>query len=59
MTFHERQEAIREATDKAAMWLYRGNLASERGDSAKAERHYERAQKWHDAMNELLERPSR
>lgn len=42
-----------EATEKAAMWLHRGNLAAERGDHDLAERHYERSQKWHDRMNDL------
>jgi len=31
-----------------------GNLAKERGEAAKAERHYERSQRWHDRMNEYL-----
>jgi hypothetical protein len=38
----------------AAHWLYLGNRASERGEQEKAERHYERAQRWHDRMNALL-----
>ena len=46
---------LQDAEHMAAMWLHRGNLASESGDNEKAERHYDRAQKWHDRMNELLE----
>jgi hypothetical protein len=42
------------AEQMAAYWLHFGNLASERGEEEKAERHYQRAQKWHDEMNELL-----
>lgn len=40
-----RKDKATEATEKAA---------SERGDVEKAERHYEKAQKWQDRMNELL-----
>jgi hypothetical protein len=47
-------ERAREAEQKAARWLHFGNLASERGDLEKAERHYERSQKWHDLMNIYL-----
>ena len=54
MNTNERNSQIREAEQKAAGWLHWGNLASERGEKAKAERHYERAQKWHDRMNELI-----
>ena len=43
-----------EAQHLAALWLHRGNKASERGDQDLAERHYNRSQKWHDRMNELL-----
>jgi hypothetical protein len=43
-----------EAEEKAAMWLYRGNVASEKGNNELAERHYDRAQKWHDKANDLL-----
>lgn len=50
-----RKGQITVATEKAAYWLALGNAASERGDDEKAERHYERAQKWQDKMNELLE----
>ena len=50
------EEQIRDAEQMAAMWLHRGNLAAERGDKEKAERHYDRAQKWHDRMNELIEK---
>ena len=44
---------LRDVTDKAARWLHLGNLASERGEKDKAERHYQRSQKWHDKMIEL------
>jgi len=47
-------EEMREAENMAAHWLYLGNRASERGENEKAERHYARAQKWHDKMNRLL-----
>ena len=40
----------------AAYWLHLGNLARERGEVEKAERHYARAQKHHDLMNEYLGR---
>jgi len=43
-----------DAEQKAAHWLYLGNKAAERGEKAKAERHYEKAQKWQDAMNRAL-----
>ena len=45
---------LAEAEQKAAYWLYLGNLASERGEHEKAERHYAKSQKWHDLMNHLL-----
>lgn len=44
----------REAEQKAAHWLHLGNLASERGDTVLAERHYDKSQKHHDAMNHYL-----
>lgn len=47
------KEQIQEATEKAGYWLHLGNLASERGDDEKAERHYARSQKWHDLMIDL------
>lgn len=42
------------AMEMAGKWLHLGNLASERGEKDKAERHYARSQKWHDEMNRLL-----
>lgn len=45
------KEKLSEAEQMAALWLYRGNVASERGQKDKAERHYARAQKWQDKMN--------
>ena len=48
------KERIIEADEMAALWLYRGNIASEKGDLEKAERHYERSQKWLDKLNRLL-----
>jgi Tfp pilus assembly protein PilF len=48
------KQALREAEEMAELWTYRGNVASERGESEKAERHYERAQKWLDKTNRLL-----
>src|SRR5690606_9953639 len=47
-------DRVRHATEMAEMWLYRANRAAERGEQDKAERHYERAQRWHDEMNRLL-----
>lgn len=49
-----KRQKIIEAEQKSGHWLHLGNLASERGDEALAERHYERSQKWMDRMNELL-----
>lgn len=54
MTEETKKEKITEATERAGHWLALGNAAEERGESEKAERHYERAQKWQDKMNELL-----
>lgn len=54
MTYTVWKTQAQEAEEKAAYWLHLGNLASERGETAKAERHYERSQKWHDKMNQLL-----
>lgn len=48
------KEAIQHATEMAAHWLALGNQASEQGDAELAERHYARAQVWHDRMNRLL-----
>ena len=42
------------ATEKAAKYQHLGNLAAERGQKEKAERHYEQSQKWRDKMNKLL-----
>jgi hypothetical protein len=47
------KDGLIEADILASRWLYLGNRASERGDRALAERHYGRAQKWHDRLNEL------
>lgn len=44
----------RHAEQRAAYWLHLGNKAAERGEKSKAERHYERSQKWHDRMNKAL-----
>jgi hypothetical protein len=48
------KKRLLEAEQNAAHWLYLGNKAAERGERDKAERHYERSQKWHDRMNQLL-----
>jgi hypothetical protein len=53
MTKTNRQKS-QYATDMAAMWLHRANVASEKGQTEKAERLYEKSQKWHDKMNEYL-----
>ena len=42
------------AEQMAGHWLALGNEASERGKHELAERHFARAQKWHDKMNRLL-----
>ena len=48
------RERLHKAEHMAALWLHRGNLARDRGEHEKAERHYMRSQKWHDEMNRLL-----
>lgn len=48
----KKEKAI-DAEQKAARYLADANLAAERGDSGKAERLYEKSQKWHDRMNKL------
>jgi hypothetical protein len=48
------QANLQEAERMAAHWLCLGNQAAEKGQIEKAERHYQRGQKWHDRMNELL-----
>lgn len=52
MSTAERTKII-EAEEKAGMWLHRANVAAERGETEKAERHYERAQRWLDEANVL------
>jgi formate dehydrogenase maturation protein FdhE len=47
-------ELIRQATQLAELWQYRGNRATEQGNHSLAERHYERSQRWRDEMNRLL-----
>lgn len=54
MTDETRKEKILHAEAMAAYWLSLGNEAEERGEKEKAERHFERAEKWQDKMNELL-----
>jgi len=46
------------ATEMAAHWLYLGNVAADRGRMDLAERHYTRAQPWHDKMIDLEGRMS-
>lgn len=36
---------------RASHWLAEGNAAAERGNMAKAEKCYEKAQRWHDRAN--------
>lgn len=50
----EAAERLAEAERLAGYWLYLGNVAADRGELEKAERHYMRSQKWHDTMNDLL-----
>lgn len=44
------RQKMLDAEQKAAYWLHLGNRALERGDTEKAERHYDRSQRWHDEM---------
>jgi hypothetical protein len=46
-------ERIAHADAMASMWINRGNEANEREQFGKAERHFEKAQKWLDRSNEL------
>ena len=48
------EDPLQYATTMAEYFTYHGNKANERGDKELAERHYDRAQKWHDKMNQLL-----
>lgn len=52
--FEARRLEANECCRMASMWLYRGNIASEKGNKELAERHYARCQKWQDKMNRLL-----
>jgi len=51
----QRRKQMLHAEQRAAYWLYLGNRAQERGDHALAQRHYNRAQRWHDEMVKLDE----
>lgn len=53
-TSNTASQRAREAEQKAARWLYLGNIAAAKGNNEKAERHYARCQKWHDQMNRFL-----
>ncbi len=46
-------ERIADADEKGNNWLARANAASERGEHDKAERMYEKGQKWLDLSNKL------
>lgn len=46
-------DRIADADIKGNNWLARANLASERGEYEKAERMYEKGQKWLDLSNRL------
>jgi hypothetical protein len=46
-------EKIADADMKGSNWLARANQAAERGDHEKAERMYEKGQKWLDLSNKL------
>jgi hypothetical protein len=48
-----KQERAIDAEHKAARWLAKGRAAEEQGDRAKAERHFERAEKWLTKANQL------
>jgi hypothetical protein len=41
-------EKINEAYERSSHWLAEGNVASEAGKQAKAEKCYEKSQKWLD-----------
>ena len=46
-------DRIADADIKGNNWLSRANQASERGEHEKAERMYEKGQKWLDLSNKL------
>jgi hypothetical protein len=46
-------EKIADADAMGSNWLYRANLAAERGEKEKAERMYAKVQKWLDLSNKL------
>ena len=48
-----KKEKIEQAYRLGSMWKHYANLAGERGDKEMQERHYARAQKWLDILNEL------
>ena len=48
-----KEDRIEEADLKGNNWLARANAASERGETEKAERMYQKGQKWLDLSNKL------
>lgn len=46
-------ERIADADDKGSRWLADANELAERGQTAKAEEYYEKAQYWLDRSNKL------
>lgn len=47
------KERMIEAEERCSHWLAVGNEAEERGDTAKAERYFEKSQFWLDRYNTL------
>lgn len=46
-------DQLYEAHRLSSLWLYRANLARERGDTALEERHLGRSQVWLDRLTQL------
>lgn len=51
--FKEKSEEFYRAEKLANLWLYRANLAAEKGDSELEQRHLSRAQSHLDKMNRI------
>lgn len=48
------KKKIIDATERAAGWLHKGNIASEKGKKSLAEKYYDKSQFWHDRMTKLM-----
>jgi len=55
LTAEQREKAI-EAETRGSHWRAEGNAAAERGDKARADRCYEKAQFWLDRFNKITGR---